>query len=92
MAIIHVRPPETGTVKHPDDIKIGMWATNCCHRDLYQIENEDQMETIVDDWNDGISHDVYRTKKEALQEIRKGWDDPYEIAMIDEMLEDLRQR
>lgn len=72
-----------------DDIKIGMWATSCCHRDLYEITSEDQIGEIIDDWDEGVSHDVYRTKKEALLEIRKGWDEPREIEIIDKMLKEL---
>jgi len=81
--------PKTGAVKVPTEIKIGMWATNCCHRDLYQIETQEQIDIIIDDWDEGISHDVYYTKRQALSEIRKRWDDPAEIAMIDEMLNNL---
>ena len=68
-----------------------MWVTSCCHRDLYQIESKDQIDEIFDDWDEGISHDVWRTKKEALLDIREGWDEPDEITMIDEMLKDLRE-
>jgi hypothetical protein len=89
MGILHVRPRETGTITNPDEIQIGMWATSCCHRDLYQIKTQKEIDTIIDDWDEGISHDVYHTQKEALIEIRKGWDDPNEIAMIDEMLKGL---
>jgi hypothetical protein len=77
-------------VSHPNEIKIGMWATSCCHRDLYEIKTQDEINTIIDDWEEGISHDVYRNKKEALIEIRKGWDDPSEIKIIDNMLENLK--
>jgi len=68
--------------------KIGMWATRCCHRDLYRIETKEQIDIILEDWNEGVSHDVYPTRKQALLTIRAGWDDPGEIAMIDEMLKD----
>ena len=71
------------------EVLVGMWATSCCHRDLYQIESQDQIDLIFDDWDAGVSHDVWRTKKEALLDIREGWDEPDEIAMIDEMLKDL---
>jgi len=56
---------------------------------LYQIETQEQIDIIIDDWDEGISHDVYYTKRQALSEIRKRWDDPAEIAMIDEMLNNL---
>jgi hypothetical protein len=87
MAIIHIRAkPDKEAHNTP---QIGMWATQCCHRDLYQIESQDQIDIILDDWDEGISHDVYFSKKEALIEIRKRWDDPNEIAMINKMLEGL---
>jgi len=50
-AILHIRPPGTGAIKVPTEIKIGMWATNCCHRDLYQIETQEQIDIIMDDWD-----------------------------------------
>ena len=73
------------------EVLVGMWATSCCHLDLYQIESQDQIDLIFDNWEEGVSHDVWRTKKEALLDIREGWDEPDEIAMIDEMLKDLRE-
>lgn len=87
MAVIHIRAKPDKEVHNTP--QIGMWATQCCYRDLYQIESQDQIDTILGDWDEGISHDVYFSKKEALLEIRKQWDDPGEIAMIDEMLEEL---
>ena len=79
-------PEKTTRVTNPAELKIGMWASPCCHRDLYQIKSQDEIDTIIDDWDEGISHEVYRSKKEALLDIRKGFDDPGELKVIDEML------
>ena len=91
MAILHQKPEHgnTGRITEPNQIKMGMWATQCCHRDLYRIESQEQIDLILEDWDEDISHEVYLTKKDALLSIREGWDDPDEIKMIDIMLKEL---
>lgn len=76
-------------ITQQSDIKIGMWATQCCHYDLYEIKSDEQINQIVEDWDEGLSHDVYKTKKDALLDIRRGWNDQCEIAKIDKMLKNL---
>ena len=70
----------------PKNIQIGQWATRCCHRDLYEIQNQSQIEQIIEDWDEGISHDVYLSKREALLYIKSCWGDSTERAYIDKML------
>lgn len=69
-------------------LKIGQWATTCCHQDLYQIKTQDQIEEVVDDWDDedGFDTEVWETKLEALTEIRGRWSEPGPIAEIDRMI------
>jgi uncharacterized protein YbaR (Trm112 family) len=69
-----------------NEIKIGMWACPCCHRDLYQIQTEEEINTIIEDWDEGISHDVYDSKKEALLDIRKGFTDIKTLNVIDKII------
>jgi hypothetical protein len=59
------------SITNPDKIKIGMYATFCCHLDLYEIKNQDQIERILDDWDENISHEVFPTKHIALKELKK---------------------
>jgi hypothetical protein len=67
-------------------LKKGLWASGCCYRDLYQIATDDQIQIIIEDWDEGISHDVWETKREALLDIRKEFDDPRDLASIDSMI------
>ena len=78
-------------IKEPILVKIGMWATQCCHRDLYQISTDTEIENILEDWDDGVSHDVWETKREALLDIRKGFDGKEELLFIDKMLADTKE-
>lgn len=57
-------------------IKIGMWASNCCDRDLFEIKTQEQIDDIIEwiisDIDDGIStYTIFSTKKEALNYFRK---------------------
>jgi len=60
-------------IKDKAQIKTGMWASQSCHRDLYQISTPEQIEVIINDWEEGISHDVYDNRKDALVDIRKSF-------------------
>ena len=71
-----------------NELKIGLWATQCCHRDLHEITEEDEITEIIDDWDEGISYDVYTSRKEALLDIRKCFSPGLERDMIDIMLSD----
>lgn len=76
-------------IKNHKKIKIGMWATSCCHRDLYQISSTEEIERIIDDWDEGISHEVWLSERDALLEIKMWTDDVHEISYIDQRLKDL---
>jgi len=78
-------------IKNPKQIKIGLWASQCCHCDLHQISTDTEIETILEDWDDGVDYDVWETKREALLEIRKGFDDKKELLIIDKMLADIKE-
>lgn len=58
-------------VTKPEDLKMGKWHTRCCQRELEEIRTQEDIDQIIDDWDDtGIrSHEVWETKLEALQEI-----------------------
>lgn len=73
-----------------NDLKIGQWATWCCHQDLIQIDDvvfEEIREDFIesDPWP---SWKVWNTKKEALEDLLIGWsEDSNEYREIVEMLE-----
>ena len=73
-------------IKDPTQVKIGLWTSQCCHCDLHQIVTGTEIETIIEDWDQGISYDVWETKREALIDIRKGFNDIKELHLIDKML------
>ena len=76
-------------IKDITQVKIGMWASQCCQCDLHQISTDAEIETILEDWDEGISYDVWETKREALLDIREGFNDKKELLIIDKMLLDL---
>ena len=62
-------------ITKPEDIKIGQWRSMCCHEDLRQIEDQEEVDWIIDFWDEigGISSpSVWDTKKNALLDMRKG--------------------
>ena len=77
-------------IKDITQVKIGMWASQCCHCDLHQISADAEIETILEDWDEGIDYDVWPTRREALLDIRKGFEDKKELLLIDKMLLDLQ--
>jgi len=92
--VIYDKPPAPSMrIADKTKVKIGMWATRCCHRDLYQIKTESALREIVAEWGSYMKAnvDVWPTKKEALLEIRTWWDDEKEIRCIDKMLADLEE-
>ena len=30
-------------------VKVGMWGSHCCEQDIYQIENQEELQDILDD-------------------------------------------
>ncbi|KKM63639.1 hypothetical protein LCGC14_1509420 [marine sediment metagenome] len=61
-----------------DDLLVSRWATFCCHLDLFQIKNEQDVEYYMKHLhpdsveNLGPVH-VWDTQKEALEDIRTWW-------------------
>jgi len=78
-----------GSVIIAEELRIGMWATHCCHRDLYQIKTNEEIEYIIESWEDVPEVEVWPTKRDALLCIRGRFKDSSdEIAMIDDMLKE----
>lgn len=78
-------------ITDPDDLKVGQWATWCCHQDLEQID-ANLLEQIREDF---INPDpwpiwkVWNTRKEALEDILIGWsENSDEYREIIEMLQE----
>ena len=71
-----------------EDVKIGMWASQSCHLDLHQIQTNDEIKMIKDDWEDGIDYDVYDNKRAALINIRKGFRNQESLDEIDAMIKE----
>jgi len=72
-----------------EDIKIGYWYSYCCHHDLYEIKEDDQISKLFEDVINWMSPDIWKTRLSALLEIREGWEDKDEFEMIDDMIETL---
>lgn len=79
-------------ITNPDDIKIGHWYTICCHLDMDQIKNDNDLEYAKEhavEWfieEEPPAIHIWETQLEALLEIRKGWRDSEVIAEIDELI------
>ena len=79
-----------------EELSIGNWATFCCHLDLFEIENEQDVEYYVTRLHpDSIASlgpvHVWNTEKQALEDLRTWWNpENYgaadAIAEIDERL------
>ena len=70
-----------------EDVKLGMWYSICCHKDLYKIKNESDMKEVQDMVGEYDTLEIWDTEKEALLDIRKTWgDSKEELAEIDERL------
>lgn len=71
---------------------IGYWWTICCHRDLEQISNQADLDSVRSLAQNFIDEDeppeveVWPSHREALLDIRKRFRDSATIAEIDEML------
>lgn len=53
---------------------VGDWYTYCCHLDLTQIADEQELETVkreLQDDDEELVPQVWKTKEEALIEIRR---------------------
>lgn len=74
--------------ENPDDLKIGHWYTYCCHLDLFQILDQEELEDIRERLSDDEPPrpEVWETRQEALLKIRTRWQDPEVLAEIDELL------
>jgi len=58
-------------------VKIGMWATRCCHLDLFQIEDQEDLDDVIEDMDGGgLPFRVWKTKKDALLDLIEV--EPYE--------------
>ena len=73
-------------ITNTSELKLGLWASQCCHCDLHEIKTEEEIAEIIGDWEEGISYDVYNSKKEALLDIRKGFGDLKTLNEIDKMI------
>ena len=55
-----------------NELKVGQWVAYCCELDLRQIESEDEIAEIIEDWDDddGLVPRVWTTKESALAELK----------------------
>jgi len=61
-------------ITSPHDLRIGHWATLCCHLDLFQVLTEEKLQEIRLDWaEDGIPWEAWETEPEALAAIALTW-------------------
>lgn len=58
---------------NPQDIRIGHWATLCCHLDMEEIATSDTLTEIQEGIAEGIPWRVWPTRKEALLAIAQHW-------------------
>ena len=79
-------------IKNKHELKIGQWYSRCCHEDLYEIKTQEDIDDIIDDWDEfGIQFcNVFKNRIDALFYIRNVWTiDNYkkEIEECNELLE-----
>ena len=83
------KQPKTREITNINQLRIGQYATWCCHLDLQAID-EELLVQIKEDWTDPdpwpIYH-VWETKEEALFDIQRGFPkNSDEYKEIDKML------
>lgn len=51
--------------------RIGCWYSYCCEEDLYQVEDEEDLEALLADIEDGMMSPVgiWETREEALEAL-----------------------
>ncbi len=82
-----------GKITDLNSLQLGYWWTYCCHLDLKQIENEEDLENIRIELIEQESPipEVWDSKLSALQEIRTRWQRYPDIQQneIDPMIKEL---
>ena len=85
----HTVKPEGGDMKSPE---IGDWYTFCCHEDLHQIENQEDLDDVVEELGQpggSLVDGIWPDQLTALQTIRGWWErdgHPAEVAECDELI------
>ena len=74
--------------KMATELKVGVWYTYCCWRDLCQIKDENDIEDLEGDMEDGLVH-IWSTRMDALKDMygaadRVGDDD--EVVILEELI------
>jgi len=59
---------------HELEPKIGRWVAFCCHMDLFQIKDTDDVRELEEDRVEGLPMRIWETKNEALEEIAQQWE------------------
>ena len=86
------------TITNPDLVRVGYYATFCCHLDLFRIENEEELKDVQEDlqmWESGedrtLRRYVWPTYREALLEIRLRFlpNDKEPLSEIDALLAEI---
>jgi len=62
-------------ITQPNQLKIGQWWTMCCERALKQIETVDEVQDIIELWDDtGVnSASVWNSFEDATTSILSGY-------------------
>jgi hypothetical protein len=75
----YVRWQQERDAKSLANLRMGAWAAMCCHLDLYEITDEEELEHIREQLTDPtVTREgwmVWATRREALEEMRSGYDD-----------------
>lgn len=63
-------------ITRPEDVKLGQWYTMCCHLDLYEVEDDDDVQFIRDDMLEEDEREklgvmAWETRREALLDLRE---------------------
>lgn len=81
--------------KGAEAIRIGMWFTSCCERDLKRIETQEEINEIIENYEEADLSEIWDMEMEALLSIKQGHGeitDPKEIEYWDRLIKDAQTR
>ena len=100
-----LRKDPSGSVVHTSDGRdpfswkvpeIGDWYTLCCHEDLHQIEDQEDLDDVVEELGQpggSLVDGIWSDQLTALQTIRGWWErdgHPAEVAECDELIRQIQ--
>jgi uncharacterized protein YpuA (DUF1002 family) len=74
----------TGRIKVP---YVGCWVSYCCYLDLYKVEDEEELNSVIENLEESLGVSLYDSEVNALKDIRNIFvNSPDDTAAIDERI------